>query len=211
MMFHCANISKVLSIVAIKPVNKCSSAVFYDVVLLVWMTEIKGGLHLMCTIMGTTTTGAKWYSLLVDKWAVPSDEEVWKNEASSETETYHKYWNIHPNAPASYTHAQTAVSCDQASVATTESSQCSSGHVWTQRDPRSPSLFSVCWFTTAWNQPALEARLHGDKGGKESDDVAGRTAVPNQPCVSPSAYRRRRGMFVFVLPPKRGLFWLSRT
>ena len=59
MMFHCANISKVLSIVAIKPVNECSSTVFYDVVLLVWMTEIKGGLHLMCTIMGTTTTGAK--------------------------------------------------------------------------------------------------------------------------------------------------------
>lgn len=30
--------------------------------------------------------------------------------------------------------------------------------------PPSPSLFSLCWFTTVWNQPALEACLHGDKG-----------------------------------------------
>lgn len=61
----------------------------------------------------------------------------------------------------------------------------------------SPSLFSLCWFTTVCNQPALEACLHGDKGGKKSDDVAGRTAVSNQPCVSVCAcvdvwvYRRQ--------------------
>lgn len=50
--------------------------------------------------------------------------------------------------------------------------------------PSPSSVFSLCWFTTVWSQPALEACLHGDKGRKESDDVAGRTAVPNQPCVT---------------------------